>query len=81
MDVFLQQFLERGSLEARYLQMILLLDQAETLANTLMNEKRIHPERVLALVQVKQEVIEAFAEANRASTLAQIEKLADNAGE
>lgn len=75
----LQNLTGNGSMEARFLQAILYLDLAESLANELMAEKHFSPDVALALAQTKQAVIEEFAHTNRTSTLAHMQQTVERA--
>lgn len=75
----LQKLTESGSMEARFLQVILFLDLAESQAAGLMAEKHCSPDVALALAQTKQAVLEEFARQNQTYTLAHIQQAVEHA--
>lgn len=70
----LQGLLGSGSMESHYLQIIALLDGAETIAVGLIDDEAIDENVVLQIARAKQTLIEEFAKKNRTNTLESLEK-------
>jgi len=68
-----------GSMETRYLSMITLLDQAETLSGSAVKDDNMSPDLSVQIAEAKQAVIDDFARANDELTLASIRKRANEA--
>lgn len=66
-----------GTMEEAYLQLIALLDRAESVASG--NPEVVPPSLALEIANVKQRAIDWFAATNRNTTLVKIQEKADEA--
>jgi hypothetical protein len=74
----LANVLQGGSMEERWLEMLRLADQMETLAGTMLEDEQIKPELVGKITKLKAELIPDFARENNESTLPKVlEKVAE----
>lgn len=63
------EFLNVPSMESRYLRLIILLDQAESIGGDLTSDEYMDPDLMQNLSQIKQNMIEEFARLNEKITL------------
>lgn len=69
MDTLLNLLSGSSSMEATYLKIIALIDEAETLANKGVGNEFVSAETALQLGEAKQRFIQDFADTNRERTL------------